>query len=62
MKNKQLIPSQQGRLEFWTRFNDVMAERNEFNVRKATTDHWLRITTKRNILIIVLIRSILRLL
>ena len=33
-------PSQIGRLEFWASFNEVMAERKEFGIRKATTDHW----------------------
>lgn len=29
------------RLEFWTKFNEVLAERGyPFNKRKATTDHW----------------------
>lgn len=29
------------RLEFWTQFNEVVAERGKpFNIRKATTDHW----------------------
>lgn len=32
--------SQASRLDFWTRFNDVLAVRKEFNVRKASTDHW----------------------
>ena len=33
--------SQSERLEFWTRFNEVLAERGKpFNVRKASTDHW----------------------
>lgn len=33
--------TQAERLEFWTAFNDVVAERNKpFNTRKATTDHW----------------------
>lgn len=32
--------SQASRLDFWTRFNDVLAVRKEFNVRKAPTDHW----------------------
>ena len=26
--------------EFWTSFNEVLAERRDFNVRKASTDHW----------------------
>ncbi len=33
--------SQGERIEFWTRFNEVLAERGKpFNVRKPTTDHW----------------------
>lgn len=33
--------SQSERLEFWTRFNEVLVERGKpFNVRKASTDHW----------------------
>lgn len=32
--------SESGRLEFWTIFNDVMKVRNQFNVRKPSTDHW----------------------
>ncbi|WP_035770827.1 DUF4268 domain-containing protein [Butyrivibrio sp. FCS006] len=33
--------SQGERIEFWTRFNEVLIERGKpFNVRKATSDHW----------------------
>ncbi len=33
--------SQSARVEFWTRFNELLIERGKpFNVRKATTDHW----------------------
>lgn len=33
--------SQSERLEFWTRFNEIVVERGKpFNVRKASTDHW----------------------
>ena len=33
--------SQCERIEFWTRFNEVLVERGKpFNVRKPTTDHW----------------------
>ena len=33
--------SQSERLEFWTRFNEILVERGKpFNVRKASTDHW----------------------
>lgn len=36
----ELNKSQSERLEFWTMFNDVVAERNKpFNIRKASTDH-----------------------
>ncbi len=40
-KNPELNVSQTKRLEFWSKFNDVLEERNKpFNKRKATTDHW----------------------
>lgn len=33
--------SQGERIEFWTRFNEVLVERGKpFNMRKPTTDHW----------------------
>lgn len=33
--------SQGERIEFWTRFNEMLVERGKpFNVRKPTTDHW----------------------
>ena len=33
--------SQGERIEFWTRFNEVLVERGKpFNIRKPTTDHW----------------------
>lgn len=33
--------SQSERLEFWTRFNEILIERGKpFNLRKPTTDHW----------------------
>lgn len=33
--------SQSERLEFWTRFNEILVDRGKpFNVRKASTDHW----------------------
>lgn len=36
--------SQSERLEFWNRFNEVLAERGKpFNMRKATTDHWYNV-------------------
>lgn len=37
----EMNKSQSERLEFWTRFNEVIIERGRpFNVRKASTDHW----------------------
>lgn len=36
----ELSYAESSRLEFWENFNDVMAQRNEFNIRKASTDHW----------------------
>lgn len=36
-----LNKSQSERLIFWTRFNEIIAERGKpFNIRKASTDHW----------------------
>jgi len=36
-----LNDSQNSRLEFWNRFNDVLEKNGKpFNKRKATTDHW----------------------
>lgn len=33
--------SQGERIEFWTRFNEMLVERGKpFNIRKPTTDHW----------------------
>lgn len=33
--------SQGERIEFWTKFNEILVERGKpFNVRKPTTDHW----------------------
>ena len=33
--------SQGEKIEFWTRFNEILVERGKpFNVRKETTDHW----------------------
>lgn len=45
VKNKsgsgELNRSQSERLEFWTRFNEILVERGKpFNVRKPSTDHW----------------------
>lgn len=40
-KNAELNDSQNCRLEFWNRFNDVLEKNGKpFNKRKATTDHW----------------------
>ena len=40
-KSGELNKSQGERLEFWNRFNEIVAERGKpFNVRKASTDHW----------------------
>lgn len=36
----EMNDSQKSRLEFWENFNKVLKARREFNVRKATTDHW----------------------
>ena len=39
-----LNKSESSRLEFWTRFNEVLEERNSpFNPRKPSTDHWYSI-------------------
>lgn len=39
-----LSKSESSRLEFWTRFNEVLEERNKpFNPRKPSTDHWYSI-------------------
>lgn len=40
-QNGELNESQSKRLEFWTKFNEIVEERSKpFNKRKATTDHW----------------------
>ena len=40
-QDKGMNESQSCRLEFWTRFNDILEQRGKpFNKRKATTDHW----------------------
>ena len=40
-KSGKLSTSQEARLDFWTRFNDVLETNGKpFNKRKATTDHW----------------------
>ena len=41
IENRNLNKSQTERLEFWTKFNDILENRKfPFNKRKATTDHW----------------------
>lgn len=43
-KNTDLSDSQKCRLEFWTKFNEVVeAKGKPFNKRKATTDHWYNV-------------------
>lgn len=43
-KNTNLNESQKYRLEFWTKFNEVVeAKGKPFNKRKATTDHWYNV-------------------
>lgn len=40
-QNSELSDAQKYRLEFWTRFNEILEQRGKpFNKRKATTDHW----------------------
>lgn len=42
--SSELTKSQSERLNFWNRFNEILAERDKpFNIRKATTDHWYHI-------------------
>lgn len=37
----ELSKAQAERLNFWNKFNEIVASRNKpFNLRKATTDHW----------------------
>jgi hypothetical protein len=38
--NDKLRDSEKGRIAFWSLFNEVMEERKEFNIRKASKDHW----------------------
>ncbi len=41
--------SQGERIEFWTRFNEILIERGKpFNVRKATSDHWYDVAIGRS--------------
>ena len=43
-KNSGISDTEKCRLEFWTRFNEVLEERGKpFNKRKPTTDHWYSI-------------------
>lgn len=43
-KSADMNESQKQRLEFWTRFNDVVESKGKpFNKRKATTDHWYNV-------------------
>lgn len=43
-KSGEMSVSQEARLDFWTRFNDVLeANGKPFNKRKATTDHWYEV-------------------
>lgn len=41
--------SQSKRIEFWSKFNDVVASRGKpFNIRKPTTDHWYDVAIGRS--------------
>lgn len=43
-KSTEMNESQKQRLEFWTRFNDVVEVKGKpFNKRKATADHWYNV-------------------
>lgn len=43
-KQGELSEAQTNRLEFWTRFNEIIEERGKpFNTRKASTDHWYNV-------------------
>lgn len=43
-KNKDLNESQKNRMEFWTKFNEVVDSKGKpFSKRKATTDHWYNV-------------------
>jgi len=43
-KNSDMNESQKNRLEFWTKFNEVIDSKGKpFNKRKATTDHWYNV-------------------
>ena len=40
-KNNDMSETEKNRLEFWTRFNEIVDARGKpFNKRKASTDHW----------------------
>lgn len=40
MSKNSISETESKRLEFWEKFNEVMEERKEFNIRKPSTDHW----------------------
>lgn len=41
INNREPSKAEAERLNFWNRFNEMVASRNKpFNIRKATTDHW----------------------
>ena len=43
-KSGDLSETQEARLDFWTKFNDVLeANGKPFNKRKASTDHWYEV-------------------
>ena len=45
-ENGELNRSQSARLEFWTKFNEVIEEAGKpINIRKPTTDHWYNVAT-----------------
>ena len=51
--NKNLNKSQTERLEFWTKFNDILENRNyPFNKIKASTDHWYSVAIGSSICLI----------
>lgn len=43
-KGADLSDAEKSRLEFWSKFNDILEQRGKpFNKRKATTDHWYNV-------------------
>lgn len=45
----ELSKAQAERLNFWNKFNEIVASRNKpFNLRKATTDHWYDVAIGTN--------------